>query len=128
MTGKPRSQIAPGITELIVNGVPIVIVTKAAIRKNDLRPDELKWLFGGRYLYTISFNRGKLFQAAGYDTNKIDFAVPQSWSSHPKIKAKYAKGDRACWSYERNKYAGDPVWDSEAWRKLRAIVKRRMKR
>lgn len=128
MARKSRTQIAPGVTELIINTVPITIVTKVAIRNNDLRSDELKWLFGNRYLYSPMFSREKLYTAAGYNTNKIDFAVPQSWATSPEIKAKYAKGDRACWSYEQNKYAGDPVWDSDAWRKLRVIIKRRLNR
>jgi len=123
---RTRTQIAPGVTELIVNGVRITVVTRAGIRKHDLAADEIKWLFGGTYLYSPSFYRGKLYDAAGYDINKIDFAVPQSWASQPQIKAKYAKGDRAVWSYEKKNAYGKPVWDSEAWRKLRVIIKRRI--
>lgn len=128
MARKSRTQVAPGVTELIINTVPVTIVTKAAIRKHGLKAGELKWLTGNKYLYTLSFNRDDLFTAAGYNTNKIDFAVPQSWAELPKIRSRYAKGDRACWSYEQNKYAGDPVWDSDAWRKLRVIIKRRLNR
>ena len=128
MARKSRTQVAPGVTELIINTVPVTIVTKAAIREYSLKPDKLKWLTGNKYLYTLTFDRGKLFTVAGYNTNKIDFAVPQSWAELPKIRSRYAKGDRACWSYEQNKYAGDPVWDSDAWRKLRVIIKRRLNR
>jgi len=127
MAKKSRTQITEGVIELIVNGVPVTIVTRAAIKKHSIRSDEVKFLFGNRYLYTTSgFSRGDLFDAAGYNTNKIDFAVPQSWATQPQIKAKYAKGDRAVWSYEKDKYGGDPVWDSEAWRKLKVIIKRRL--
>jgi hypothetical protein len=115
-----------GLTYLTVNGEQICVVTAAARRKYDLDPRDLRIPLGsGKYMYEQFMNRDKLYKAAGYDVSKIDFAYPVTWARLPEIKKRLDKGDRPVWSYEKDRY-GAPVWDSEARRKLKAIINRRL--
>lgn len=114
-----------GVDSMTVNGVYLNVYTKRAIDARMLPVDDIHALGGGRYIYTGNFNREKLYEAAGFNTRKIDFAVPQGWLNQPENSERYyIKGDRAVWSYEDG--YGQPVWDSEAWKKLGAIIKQRL--
>lgn len=126
--GLQRNAISQGVHKMVVNGVNLTIVSRNSMAKQTLNNEDFRPLGGGKYLYTASFGREKLYKAAGYDLNKIDFAVPQSWLNEPANHKRFYGGrDRAVWSYEskNNRFGGGPVWDTEAWRKLKAIVKRR---
>ena len=122
-----RNSGSPGIYEMTVNGVHITLLSRKGVSDNTLRRDEIKAVGNGKYIYTPEIDRTKLYRAAGYDTNKIDFAVPQSWLNEPANKRKWQSGDRAVWSYEGTRYrmSGRPIFDSQAWKKLAGIIKRR---
>jgi hypothetical protein len=63
-------------------------------------------------------NRDVLYRAAGYDTNKIDFAVPVEWRNQPEVADQITFGDLPAWSYEVDTLMGAPVWDSEMYGRL----------
>lgn len=115
-----------GVTWLTINGKEFAIITATAKKKFNVSESEIVMSLGnGKYVHSYSLSRDDLYKAAGYDTSKIDFAVPISWSRLPEIKKRYDKGDRAVWSYEKFKF-GAPVWDSEAKRKLKVIILKRL--
>ncbi len=125
-----RYKDIPGLRLITMNGVRLDIVTKKAADEYLLKPEELIPLGRGKYLYVGGgFTRDKLYKAAGYDTNKIDFAVPQPWYDLPENRARRQKGDRAVWSYagRRNTF-GKPIWDSEALKRLKTRINQRLKR
>lgn len=130
-----RYKDIPGLRTITMNGVRLDIVTKKAADEYLLKPEELIPLGRGKYLYVAGgfarggFTRDKLYKAAGYDTNKIDFAVPQPWYDLPENRARRQKGDRAVWSYagRRNTF-GKPIWDSEALKRLKTRINQRLKR
>lgn len=126
--GLNRNALTAGVHRMVVNGVNLVIVSRNSLAKQTLNPDDLYSLGGGKYLYTETLGREKLYKAAGYDTNKIDFAVPQGWLEIKQNWDRFYGGDRAVWSYEgkKNRFGGNPVWDSDARKKLRAIINRRI--
>ena len=67
-------------------------------------------------------NRDVLYRAAGYNVNKIDFAVPVEWQVQPDVTARIEFGDRPTWSYETDTMMGAPVWDSEMYRRLNEMI------
>jgi len=117
-----------------VNGVTMELFTLATIKNNPDLLDERKHspeLFipmgNGWYWFRYDSNRSHIYYAAGYDLDKMDFDVPSGWLRLPEQQRRYAKGDRAVWSYEGNdNHFGKPIWDSEAMDKVKAIVKGRL--
>jgi hypothetical protein len=109
-----------------LNGVVLEILTLTTAKKLFLRKEELRHVGGGWYAYTVNLNREKIFKAAGYDVNKIDLAVPPDWLSFPENRERYRKGDQAAWYYGgKDRYFGEAIWDSDAWKKIRARLKPR---
>lgn len=112
------------LLNLKLNGVSITLLHKGyyKVLKDQLsRWDVWEEVIPGFMMNVNGFSRGELYRAAGYDTNKIDFAVPQPWiDENPEVKARWRK-ERAVWSYEDDHW-GKPVWDSEAWKRLRKIM------
>jgi len=107
-----------------LNGVDFDLLTLTTAKKLFLRKEELRHVGGGWYAYTTNLNREALFKAAGYIVNKIDFAVPQDWLNFPENRERYRKGDRAAWYYGgKDKYFGEAIWDSDAWKRIRARLK-----
>jgi len=119
----------PNVRELTINGVDMDIVTRAGIDYYQLKPEDLIPIGGGKYIHGY-LNRDDLYRAAGYDTNKIDFAVPQDWYDLPENRAKRMRGDRAVWSYAGhvNRNFGGPIWDSEMKARLKRRVNERLRR
>jgi len=118
-----------GVRILTMNGVRLYIVNKQAATEANLKDHDLIPLGGGKYAHTLGLTRDKLYRAAGYDVNKIDFAVPQPWYDLPENRARRKKGDRAVWSYagRRNTF-GKPIWDSEALKRLKTRINQRLRR
>lgn len=115
-----------GVTWITVNGVQFAVITSAAKKKFKIPDNEIVLsLGGGKYVHHYLLNRGDLYKAAGYNARKIDFGVPISWLRLPEIQEKYDKGDQAVWSYDKARH-GAPVWDSEAKRRLKLLIKRRL--
>lgn len=110
-----------------MNGLKFEIVSKTVADQLGLRQDELLSLGRGRYAYIGNRNREELYKAAGYNTAKIDFAVPQGWMNLPEIQSRYKRGDSAVWSYAARSYGG-PVWDSEMLKRLRTRINQRLQR
>ena len=109
-----------------LNGIEIDLLTRTTAKKLFLKKEELVHVGGGWYAYTANLNREKIFKAAGYDVSKIDFAVPQDWLNAPVNRERYRAGDRAAWYYGgRDRVFGEAIWDSEAWKKIRARLKPR---
>jgi len=115
-----------GVTWITVNGIQFTVITSAAKKKFHIPDNEIVLsLGGGKYVQHTRLNRDELYKAAGYDVKKIDFGYPIGWARLPEIKKRIDKGDRPVWSYETVRH-GAPVWDSEAKRKLKAIINRRL--
>jgi hypothetical protein len=113
-----------------VNGVSFTIVDKEFAEKyNNIitRCMESTPLPDDQLLISAPLTMKQLFQAAGHDLDKIDFAVPQSWLNLPENKERYYdKNDPAVWSYETkegiNNIYGQPVFVSEAKEKMMANI------
>lgn len=66
-------------------------------------------------------NRDDILRAAGHFPKKIDYAVPQSWSKLPHVKARWDSGDKPMWSYESDMF-GTPLWMSEVYEDLKNAI------
>jgi hypothetical protein len=133
--GSPRSKMRdmgvkqPNVREMTLNGIKLTIVTRAGIDYYGLKDKDLIPIGGGKYIHGY-LHRDDLYKASGYDMNKIDFAVPVPWWGSSKVRARYAKGDRAVWSYsgQSNRFSGGPIWDSEMMARLKRRINERLRR
>jgi hypothetical protein len=97
----------------------LTVATIADLDKNPwIRRGELvhlgDWNRRAKGLYiSASMTRGELYEMAGFDVNKIDFAVPTGFHNPEK---------RSVWSYERKSTFGEQVFDTEAQWKLADLV------
>jgi hypothetical protein len=100
-----------------VNGICFELLTSDEV--DEYEPDETLDLPAiRRFAVLDGKDRDQLYRAAGYDVNKIDFAVPVEWQTQPSIVSRIAFGDRPVWSYEVDAMMGAPVWDSEMYQRL----------
>jgi len=110
-----------------INGVSLTIVDEEFKEKYENIIKKCQYhvepLGDNTFLLLADLTQKKLFQAAGYNLSKIDFAVPQGWVNQPEIhKRFYEQHDPAVWSYENNQF-GTPVWSSDAWTRMVDNVK-----
>lgn len=100
-----------------LNGVSFEVLTLDEMQKYE--PDEVLDLPAiHRFAVLDGKDRDVLYRAAGYDVNKIDFAVPVEWQTQPSIMSRITFGDRPAWSYKGDTLMGSPVWDSEMYQRL----------
>jgi hypothetical protein len=100
-----------------INGVCFELLTSDEVEEYE--PDETLDLPAiRRFAVLDGKDRDVLYRAAGYDVNKIDFAVPVEWQVQPDVMSRIAFGDRPVWSYETDTMMGSPVWDSEMYGRL----------
>lgn len=104
-----------------VNGVSFDLLTSDEVDEYEL--DEVLDLPPiHRFAVLDGKDRDVLYRAAGYDVNKIDFAVPVEWQVQPDVMSRIGFGDRPVWSYETDTLMGSPVWDSEMYERLTARI------
>jgi len=104
-----------------VTGVLFELLTSDEV--NEYEPDETLDLQALNLFAVLDGkNRDVLYRAAGYNVNKIDFAVPVEWQVQPDVTARIEFGDRPAWSYETDTMMGAPVWDSEMYRRLNEMI------
>src|SRR5690606_4558355 len=104
-----------------VNGVSFDLLTSDEVDEYEL--DEVLDLPPiHRFAVLDGKDRDVLYRAAGYDVNKIDFAVPVEWQVQPDVMSRIAFGDRPVGSYEAVSLMGPPVWDSEMYERLTARI------
>lgn len=115
------------VINMTLHGVDFHVFTKNQLEQYEHSLGELLPLGGQKYLSLMNKSRGNLYRAAGYNENKIDFAVPQSWLELPENRTRFYGGDRAVWSYEGKGY-GKPIWDSEMKARLKRQVNARLKK
>ena len=119
---------------MTVNGVNLELFTLAAIKADrDLldewkrHPNSFTSMGNGWYWFSYNCNRDVVYRAAGYDMHKIDFGFPIGWARQEPQRSRLQKGDQVVWSYiGKGNNMGRPLWDSEALRKVKGIVKRRL--
>lgn len=111
--------------EFHLYGVRCTIIDNETAKKYHILPVHLRQVAEDRFLYIASWNREKLLRAAGYDMQKIDFAVPQDWFEQPEV-AERMKNEFAIWSYEEPHTYGAPVWSSEAWGRVEEEIRSTM--
>lgn len=100
-----------------VNGVSFDLLTSDEV--DEYEPDETLDLPAiRRFVVLDGKDRDQLYRAAGYDVNKIDFAVPIEWQCRSEPLSRIAFGDCPAWSYEVDALMGAPVWDSEMYQRL----------
>lgn len=100
-----------------VTGVLFELLTSDEV--NEYEPDEtLDLPVLNLFAVLDGKNRDVLYRAAGYNVNKIDFAVPVEWQVQPDVTARIEFGDCPAWSYEVDALMGAPVWDSEMYQRL----------
>lgn len=100
-----------------INGVCFELLTSDEVEEYE--PDEtLDLPVIRRFAVLDGKNRDVLYHVAGYDVNKIDFAVPLEWQNRAEPLSRIAFGDRPVWSYETDTMMGSPVWDSEMYGRL----------
>jgi len=129
VTKKPerRSSVDDEPKEITINKVKFYVVTPAQVRAYHIEKDVL-WPVGKKFLHVHNMNWEQLYQAAGYDTNKLDFAYPVQWrNANADVDRRFKKGDYAAWYYGGNdKIFGEPVWHSEVQHKIIALAKRKL--
>ena len=77
------------------------------------------WAKGGTGLFiSASLSRGQLYELAGYNVSKIDFAVPQEV---------YNKNTPSVWSYEDGGIFGKQIFDHEARKRFVEVVVQRIR-
>lgn len=115
--------------DIALNGVEFHVVTPAQITEYRLKGKELWKLGSNAYLLVQGHNWDKLYQAAGYDTNKLDMAYPQQWRDQNKeVDARFRKGDFAAWYYGgKQKIFGEPIWRSEVQKRIIALAQKKVK-
>jgi hypothetical protein len=101
-----------------VNGVSFDLATRADVNEHCI----VKTLTLPGYPWGAVLDgkrRDTLYRAAGYDVNKIDFAVPVDWQRSPNVMERLTNLDRPAWTYEDGSMCGSPIWDSEMYARLR---------
>lgn len=125
-----------GLTDLTLNGVDLTIITEKCRTDNQIRMSDVTPLKNTKnkskqvYLYDVHLTRNNLYQAAGYNMNKLDFAVPLPWATRDaEAKRRYKAGDKAVWyyGYKKSSTFGEPLWDSEAKKRMISKIKNRLK-
>lgn len=95
-----------------VNGIDVLVCDSRVVvhEFSGHMPTGWKLLNATNWIYQTLDNADTLLKAAGHDPSKIDLAVPQSWWDEQYQRWKEAP--KACWSYEKNKIFGEPLYIS----------------
>lgn len=113
--------------EIQINGINFFVVTPAQVVEYHLQRKAM-WKVGTKYLLIEGKNWYELYQAAGYDTNKLDMAYPAPWrDNNPEVDRRFRKGDYAGWYYGgKHRIMGEPAWRSDVQRKIIVLANRKL--
>lgn len=97
-----------------LNGIEFNVMTKEEKERCYwLKEDDFKEIDNNIYVYRW-INRNKLYQSVGYDTNKIDFSIPQQMFDSKEIKTRmHCDNDRPCFYYGKYSRFGRLLWDND---------------